>query len=44
MFKPFVELTALERRQIVTLPATITTLTADKRLVLKAFLLLPPGR
>lgn len=34
VFKPFVELSAPERRQIVTLPATIAKLTAVKRLVL----------
>ncbi|MBM7493420.1 hypothetical protein JOD64_004642 [Micromonospora luteifusca] len=33
-FKPFVELSAPERRQIVTLPATIAKLTAVKHLVL----------
>ncbi|ASW55676.1 hypothetical protein CIK06_18085 [Plantactinospora sp. KBS50] len=34
VFKPFVELSAPERRQIVTLPATIAKLTAVKHLVL----------
>lgn len=34
VFKPFVELNAPERRQIVTLPATIAKLTAVKHLVL----------
>ncbi|MGW0435678.1 leucine-rich repeat domain-containing protein [Micromonospora sp. NPDC003197] len=34
VFKPFVELSASERRQIVTLPATIAKLTAVKHLVL----------
>ncbi|MEU2613977.1 hypothetical protein ABZ570_20690 [Micromonospora sp. NPDC007271] len=34
VFKPFVELSAPERRQIVTLPPTIAQLTAVKHLVL----------
>src|SRR5262245_11159801 len=34
IFKPFVELSAVERRQIITLPATIAKLTEVKHLVL----------
>lgn len=34
VFKPFVEMPAAERRQVVTLPATIARLTAVERLVL----------